>query len=276
MLSLNARQTVVLVLVFILISGSLIALDSQHKLNDVRSPADQIVGPLSTSFSRIEHSITSFGHGDQSQLEKQLAAVTAERDQLLAENARLQQLQQQVDQLRQQLGFKQANPTLKLVTANVIGHDPEGAQQYVVLDRGSNDGIQLGMAVVSPNFFVGQVTEVEPNRSRVTLAIDSSYQVAARLQSAGTGAGGDGIVFGRWQSGGWMEMRFLDPTTKVQNGAIVVTSNKTAHVPAGLVIGKVYQVTRNVQADTLTLEVAPLVDLTRLSTLTVVLGSNSP
>ena len=272
MLSIGVRQTAALVLVFVLASITLIALDQSHRLDPLVATADHVVGPLASGMGRLDQLISFRQSPPPGSTAAELQAVTAERDQLLADNARLKQLEQEVVQLRQQLGFKNARPELKLVPASVIGRDPLGAKQFVVLDRGSNDGIQVGMAVVSPNFLVGQVTEVEPDRSRVTLAIDGSFQTGAMLQASQD----DGIVFGEWQSGGRMQLRYLDPKANPHVGDVVVTSGKTARVPQGLVIGKVSAIQRDSQADTLSVDVAPLTDFSNLQSLTVILGSNTP
>lgn len=268
MFSLTMRQTAVLILAFVITSVALITLDQRNALDPLKATADRVVGPLAASLSRTERRISSFRDGEPEGLQAQVAALTAERDQLLAENARLKQLEQEVAQLREQLGFKDAQPQLQVVPANVIGRDPDGVKQYVIIDRGSDDGIEVGMAVVSPNFFVGQVTEVQPNRARVTLGVDASYQVAAMLQESGV----EGILYGRWQVGGRMELRHLGTDVEVSEGDMVVTSGKTARVPKGLIIGQVERIDRRIQADTLTLDVRPMADLSGLQSVTVILG----
>lgn len=269
MLSMTVRQVAALIAAFVILSVGLITLDYQHRLDLVKQPLNGLTQPVVRLFSLIEHGITSVGGPSDSQLATQLASVTAERDKLLAENAQLKQIGQEVTQLRQQLGFKTAHPDLKTIPASVLGRDPESMQRFLVIDRGSNDGIQKGMAVVSPDFFVGQVTDVEPERARVVLSIDVSYQVGAVLQNA---SNAEGVIYGRWQDGGRMQMQHLDPATQVAEGDTVVTSDRTAMVPAGLVIGKVYHIDRNVQADELTLQVAPMIDPTRLQSVMVILG----
>ena len=271
MLSIGVRQTVTLALVLILASFAFVVLDQTHHLDPLISTADQVVGPLAAGMGRIGELIHLRPTPPPGSVAAQLQAVTAERNQLLAENAQLKQLQQEVVQLRQQLGFKQARPDLKVVPANVIGRDPTGSKQIVVLDRGSNDGIQVGMPVVSPDFLVGQVTQVEPTRSKVTLAIDDSFQTGAMLESSGA----DGIVVGQWQSGGPMQLRYLDPNTTPKIGDVVVTSGKTTRVPQGLVIGKVTAIVRNSQSDTLSVDVAPLANFCNLQSLTVILGTTT-
>ena len=204
MLSLTVRQTAALVAAFVILSAGLITLDHQQKLDLVKRPLNALTQPVVRLFSLAEHRIVSIGAPSDSEAGGQLASVTAERDRLLAENSRLKQIEQEVTHLRQQLGFKTAHPDLKTTPVSVIGRDPESMQRFLVIDRGSNDGIQRGMAVVSPDFFVGQVTDVEPERARVVLSIDVSYQVGGVVQND---SHAEGVVYGRWQDGGRMQMR---------------------------------------------------------------------
>src|SRR5690606_7787138 len=101
MLSLTLRQTAILILLFVVTSSGLILLDQGNRLDPIRTGAEQVLGPLNDSFNRLGRAIGNLGT-DDSELARQLAAVTAERDQLLAENVRLRQLEQEVVQLREQ------------------------------------------------------------------------------------------------------------------------------------------------------------------------------
>src|SRR6185312_611215 len=109
-----------------------------------RTPAEAVVQPFQAALSRVGERIHGVGSASASQ--QQLQAITAERNQLLAENARLKDLQQQVAELQKQLGFKQSRPELNVVSAAVVGHDPNGTTRTLVIDQGSNAGIQVGMA----------------------------------------------------------------------------------------------------------------------------------
>lgn len=271
MISLTFRQTVILIVIFVLTCVGLIALDQQHRLQSARTPAEALVQPFQAALSRVGDRIHGFGSGSPSVSDQQLQALTAERNQLLAENARLKDLEQKVAELQKQLGFKQSRPELKVVSAAVVGHDPNGTTRTLVIDRGSNDGITPGMAVISPDFFVGQVTEVSADRSKVTLAIDSSSKIGAMLQASNT----PGVVFGEWQAGGQMQLRYLDPAAAVNEGDVVVTSGQTARVPKGLVIGKVTGIHRNVQAAELTVDVTPLINFSTMQSVMVILSDGT-
>ena len=271
MISLTTRQTIILIAVFLITSISLIALDQQHHLDAARSPAETLIRPFERAMSQAGRSIRGLGNRSPSATEQQLQQVTAERDKLLAENARLNGLQAQINDLQKQLDFKQSNPGLTVLTSSVVGQDPNGTTRSMVINRGSNDGVKIGMAVISPNFFVGQVTNVSPDQAKVTMATDSSSQVGAMLQSNGA----NGVLFGEWQSGGQMQLKYLDPSTTVTEGEVVVTSSRTARVPQGLVVGKVSAIHRNVQSDELNVDVVPLIDFNNLQSVMVILSDGS-
>jgi rod shape-determining protein MreC len=266
-MTLTARQLAVLVALFVATSVTLILLDRQQRLETVKAPVNLIAGTLEVTLSRAFDRVLLPGRESPSELAAELAALRAERDRLLAENARLKELEREIAQLREQLAFQQQNPDLRLVPATVIAYDPNAVQQAIIIDRGADDGIQVGLPVVSPDFLVGLVTEVEADRARVALLIDASLQIGAKLQESGA----EGILYGQWRQGGLLEVRHLDPSTPVREGELVVTSGRTRRVPPGLVIGRVYAETRAVEASELRVTVRPLVDYRALRTVSVIL-----
>jgi rod shape-determining protein MreC len=271
-MTITMRRNLVIAFVLIFLSLSLILLDARGALDNPRDLLSNVVSPVGNSLTRFGERVRGVGERNDSELEQQLRAVSAERDALLAENARLRELNRDVEQLREQLGFQQARPDLQLLQADVIGRDPQGREQYIIINRGSDDGIRVGMAVVSPNFLVGQVASVESGRSRVLLVIDSSFQTGAWLQAAQQ----EGIVYGRWQAGGRVVMRHLPIDTQLIEGELVVTSGRTELVPAGLVIGTIEGGIRNPLRNEIELEVVPLADFDNLRTVTVITGEGQP
>jgi rod shape-determining protein MreC len=270
MLSVNLRQTLVLIFLFVVVSTGLIMLDSQQRLDWLRSPASQIFSPVVWVFNQVGDGASAIGSGNPTDIEAELEAVKQERDELLAENAELRILEEEVEQLRNQLDFQEAFPDLEPVPANVISEDPKGVERILIIDQGRDAGIRTGMAVVSPEFFVGQVTNVDDNRARVTLALDAAAQIGGMLLESGS----EGVVYGRWQAGGLIEMRHIDSDAEVEVGELVVTSGRTARVPAGLIIGQVSEVELDVQADTQTVALTPMVDFRALQAVTVILSDD--
>jgi rod shape-determining protein MreC len=267
--TLNNRQTIFLVVLFVLTSLAFIQLDSRRALDPVKDSMRAIVAPV------VSVAGTAGRRGDI-ELEREISAVKAERDQLAAENAQLKAEVREVEQLRLQAKLQQDRPTWKMLQARVQAPDPTNQQKFLTIDKGAKNGVQVGMAVVAqgPNY-IGQVTEVWEDSARVMLIVDVTQRVGARLES-----GGDGVVFGVWQNGGRLELRYLDRDSDPHPSELVLTTDsptlRTARVPGGLIVGRVGDSPPNAaKGDTQTIPVIPLVAFERLEVVTVVLTDGS-
>lgn len=245
--------------------------DSRGWLDMPKRLAGDVLAPAERQLTSLGEQAGGREPGGDPNLRRQLAEVTEERDRLLAENARLKELSNEVETLRQQLKFQESRPDLTYLTAGVISRDPQSREKFVVINRGSDDGIQVGMAVVSPNFLVGQVIDVEPNRAKVLLVIDSGFQTGGRLQNVRA----EGVVYGLWQEGGRVEMRHIPYDVNIDDKEIVVTSGKTAGVPEGLVVGRVMEIRKNQAQNETVVEVLPLVNFDNLESVTVITGTTA-
>jgi rod shape-determining protein MreC len=267
--TLSTRQTIFLVVLFVVTSLAFIQLDSRRALDPVKDAMRAVIAPIVTRAGDA-------GRRGDIALERELAAVKAERDQLAAENARLRANEREVEQLRLQAKLQQDRPTWKMLQARIQNPDPTNQQKFLTIDKGSKNGVEVGMAVIAqgPNY-IGQVTEVWETSSRVMLIIDVSQRVGARLES-----GGDGVVFGAWQDGGRLELRYLDRDAQPQPGELVLTTDssslRTARVPGGLIVGRVGDAPPDTgSGDTQSVPIIPLVVFERLEVVTVVLTDGS-
>lgn len=269
MTTLNTRQTIFLVVLFVVTSLAFIQLDSRRALDPVKDAMRAVVGPVVSRVGEVG------ARGDIA-LERELVAVKAQRDQLAAENAQLKAAVREVEQLRLQAKLQQDRPTWKMLQARVQAPDPTNQQKFLTIDKGAKNGVEVGMAVVAqgPNY-IGQVTEVWEDSARIMLIIDVTQRVGARLEG-----GGDGVVFGAWQNGGRLDLRYLDRDSDPQPGELVLTTDspalRTARVPGGLVVGRVSDAPASAaKGDTKTIPVIPLVAFERLEVITVVLTDGS-
>jgi rod shape-determining protein MreC len=266
---LTRGQLLALILVFIVTALALLTLDRRNLLGPLKGVVERPIFALSERFTSVGNGLRTFTSqfGNVGELRDENQRLQEENDRLRASDARVKELELENKQLTEQANFAVKFPEYKSVPARVIGRDPTLAQKVLVIDRGSNDGIKMGMPVVSPSFLVGLVTEVTPNQAKVRLIIDQNMQIGVLLQQERAA----GIMYGRWQQGGRLTVQHIGRDANIAINAIVVTSNWTLHVPQGLPIGFVTKVTRDQQADSLTLEVAPYVNFDSLETVSIIL-----
>src|SRR3954470_13706105 len=91
-----------------------------------------------------------------------------EIDQLRLEQARLQQDAEQGKRLQALLGFREQYLDAT-VAAQVIGTSGTDLSRVIYIDRGTNDGVKTGMAVITPDGIVGKVSRADSRESQVLL-----------------------------------------------------------------------------------------------------------
>ena len=133
------------------------------------------------------------------------------------------------------LDFKR-NLIFSSVAANVIGRDPSNWSSAMIIDKGTKEGIEPGMAVVDPLGVVGKVAEVTQKTGKVVLLNDPSFSVAGLVQRSREG----GLISGTLQ--GLCRMRYLSPEADIVVGDTVITSRLSSSFPEGLLIGTVIAV----------------------------------
>lgn len=202
-----------------------------------------------------------------------VAALRQRNQQLEAEVARLQtevvSLQQQLAEakvLAALLDFARAHPTNQYKAARVIGQDPSPFLHYVIVNRGSDDGIRPGMPVVSAEGLVGYVDAVIPQAARVRLITDPGSRVDVRVKPANVDAVLQGSLTGE------LTLNMLPLDANVQPGNLVLTSGLGGRFPADLLVGQVVSTRKQAFALFQEAAVQPVVDFGRLDIVLIIVN----
>ncbi|HLA99227.1 MAG TPA: rod shape-determining protein MreC [Anaerolineales bacterium] len=153
------------------------------------------------------------------------------------------QLQAQIIELRQQLAetsvlsalvdFARANPENRYQAAAVIARDPSPFLNYVIINRGSDNGLRRGMPVVTQQGLIGRVDAVTAGAARVMLITDPASSVNVRLEP-----GRDAAVL-HGQITGDLSLEMIPQDADVQAGDLVLTSGLGGGYPQNILIGQV-------------------------------------
>jgi rod shape-determining protein MreC len=188
-------------------------------------------------------------------------ALRQQVERLQAELARRQDASQRLAELERLLQLKSSRPQEGLLGARVLALELGPLRQALAIDRGSDDGLQEGMVVLSEGgSLVGTVSRVYPDHAWVTLVTDPRSAVNVSVQ----GGQGDarGVVTGR---GGLAPALELVPReAAVAEGNLVVTSGLGGRFPPGLLVGVARAVRVHPQDPFVEAQVEPSAPLPRL------------
>lgn len=152
-------------------------------LSPFRAGADWVTSPFRSGWNGI------WGYRD---LEEENAQLRAELDELRGQEFREATAREVLEQIvtDADLPFVGEMPQ---VTGRVVAGPTNNFEETVTINRGSDDGIKVGMAAVTSAGLVGRVDSVTGNRAVIQLLTDSRARVGVRLVSTGD----VGIVQGR-------------------------------------------------------------------------------
>jgi len=186
---------------------------------------------FATRFTAVQDFLTA--PRDMASLQQRNTELESEVSDLQAQVIQLQQQVGETQVLAALVDFAQANPENSYRAAAVIGRDPSPFLHYVIINRGSNDGIRRGMPVVTNQGLVGRIDAVIADAARVQLITDPASTVNVRLQNAEEDATLGGSVSGD------VALDFIPQDANVQAGDLVLTSGLGGGYPPDLIVGQV-------------------------------------
>lgn len=217
---------------------------------------------ISTRFVAIQEFLT---------VPRDVATLRQRNAELEAEVARLQaqvvQLQGQVadtQALAALVNFSRSNPESAYTAATVIGRDPSPFLRYIIIDKGSNQGLRRGMPVVTDQGLVGRVDAVIGSAARVQLITDPTSAVNVRLERADREAVLTGTLAGD------LTLDLVPQDVSLELGDVVLTSGLGGSYPPDLIIGQVVTARRRDSDLFQQAFIQPVVDFAQLKIVLVI------
>jgi rod shape-determining protein MreC len=203
---------------------------------------------------------------DIARLQQRVTELESENSRLKIQNIELQQSVLEAQVLATLVDYARTSSENQYTAASVIGFDASPFLRYIIINRGSDDGLRTGMPVVTNQGLVGRIAAVTSQASRVQLITDSGSYVNARLQQADE----DGILQG--QLNGDLVINSIPQNAKIQVGELVVTSGLGGNFPPNLVLGQVTSVIKRDFDLFQSANVQPSVDFSQLEIVLVIMN----
>lgn len=203
------------------------------------------------------------------ELREQNKLLQAEIDELTVKNNLLQQESQELERLRELYKLDRQYSDYPKIGAHITANDSGNWFSSFIIDKGSNDGIEVDMNVMAGTGLVGIITEVGPNWARVRSIIDDESNVSALVLSTSDKCivNGDLTLM---QDGRIRFEQLLNNGTEIEMGEQVVTSHISSKYLQGILIGYISEI--NVDANNLTRSgyITPAVDFQHLQEVLVI------
>ena len=242
MYSFGKKSIIVVLVLFIIIAVVGWAWRQRDSLPFITKPLQIVAAPFEYGASRIMGTLSSTFHIvdislknriEWESLEKENAELkerSVDYDEILAENKRYREL----------LDFKAAHRQFNVRAGSVISRDYGTWSNTMVIDIGSEDGIEENMAVVTPAGVVGFISDVYPHSSRVQLLTDPRTSIGAIVQRPESRV--SSVVRGNGNVPTEPQFVNIAKDADILEGDTLVTSGFGSIYPKGLYIGTIVSI----------------------------------
>jgi rod shape-determining protein MreC len=154
----------------------------------------------------------------------------------------------------------------KVLITELIGVSPNPNKLEMIVDKGKNDGVKEGMAVLDSSGLMGQVVQVSEFTSRVLLIADTNHAVPVQVNRNAVRA----IAYGTGRLDELELANVLD-TADIKVGDLLVSSGLGGRFPKGYPVARVTNIVRDPGRSFARVTAVPMAKLNQSRLLLIVL-----
>ena len=269
----DKRYFLILIVVVIALVLTLLAasLKEDRDLNPVEKVAKDIgtvvLKVVSAPFNFVQDKIDeAIEKNNLYEKYKELKNKEEQVDSVIAQN---ENLQNEIDKLKETLELNTILSDKVFLNATVVSRNIGYWYDEITIDKGSKNGIEKGMAVVTSKGLIGQITKVSNYSSTVKLLSNEnmSDKISVKIKV------GDDYVYGLISmydsKTNTYTVEGISENVDIEKGADVVTTGMGTVFPSGLMVGTAQKVTTDNFDLSKVVEVKASVDFDDLDYVTV-------
>ena len=272
---LKNKLAVTIVLLSVAFCGMIIY-SLQSDANGISSSVSTVVSPLQKIVyninSRVKETVDFFLNFSEVKLENE--ELKKKNTKLANELIEYESLKDEVERLREALNFTESKNNYKYVGVNIIGYSGNSLSDGYIIDKGSNDGIDKNMVVVSSKGLVGKVTKVASNFAIVQSILNENIAVAVMDQQTREATG---VLQGLSdkKDNNMTVVYNLPISSDVKEGDIIITSGLGKIYPKEIPVGTVVSVEEDNVRVMKSAVVEPFVNFNEVEELFVVIPNSN-
>lgn len=262
------------ILIFILTILCILMLIISVAVKGFTSPVKSVTGAVVIP---LQDGVNSIGlwFKEKSELLKSVKTLTSENEklkkqvnELTEENSLLAQNKYELQRLRELFKLDEEYSSYDKIAAKVIGKDTNNWFNTFTINRGSDDGIQKDMNVISGGGLVGIVYDVGKNYAKVRSIIDDESGVSVSFASTSDTAIASGDL--KLIEDGEMRVTGILAKAKVSEGDMVITSQISDKFLPGILVGYVTSISKDSNELTQSGKIVPVVDFRHIDEVLVI------
>ncbi|CUO32456.1 rod shape-determining protein MreC [Clostridium disporicum] len=174
--------------------------------------------------------------------------VKKENEELTAKNAELEnklieyeRMKDENTRLREMFDYSQTNANYDYLGCNIIGYSGGNISNGYIIDKGTKDGVEKDMVVITPAGLVGKVTKASSSFAIVQTILNENIAVAAMVESTDETTGIlQGITDSKNKN--LTELSNIPIESAIKEGDKILTSGLGEMYPKEIRIGEVISV----------------------------------
>ena len=255
--------TIVILIIVVIVSNI-----STNNLSLMEGAVGKIFMPIQNGIVFLKNKIS----GNEQELSN-IETLKNENQNLRNENEKLQEqlreleiLKSENNTLKEYVNLKEKYSDYTTVPAYVIQRSISNYEKIIVINVGSNDGIEINMPVISESGLVGHVISVTNSTAKIQTIIDTSSNVSANISNVQDSV----ILKGNLNSTDILKATYITADSTILQGDSVVTSGLGGIYPKGILIGTVKSIINTKNEANRYAEIEVATDFSRLETVLVI------
>lgn len=267
------KLTELILAILVIFSSVMLGLKSGGFIVDFGKVGFTVFSSIEKGVNTVFTSITGFINAVQetATLQKEYKELTEKLKDYEYLQRNNTEIRKENERLKEQLDFKETLVSKNYV-AQIIARDPDGLYSGITINKGSRHGIKKGMPVIAVQHgnvgVVGKIVTVGLGTSMIMPVYDLQCNISARIQNTRD----IGIVSGNGTQENTLLMKYIKKRVleELNYGDIVVTSGENNNYMRDIPIGTISKITVLDYDSSLSIELIPIIDFSRLETVIVV------
>lgn len=254
--------TIIILILIVVFSNS----DSEGTF--LENAASKLVMPVQNGLTYLKNSI-----GGNSTFFTDINNLKQENEELKQKNSELEQslrelenIKSENETLKEYLGLTEKYGEYKTVPAYIINKDISNYSKTIVINVGSDDGVEENMTVIADQGLVGHVISVTNDTAKIRTIVDTSSSVSCLLSTTDESI----VCKGTLEEESALKAMYIPDDDGVIQGDSVETSGLGGIYPKGIHVGSIKRIVNTKNATDRYAIVETAVDFEKLDTVLVI------